>query len=181
MVEIVVMVAIITFISASVLVNFSGLNEGGSLNRSSRELALNMREAQNMSMSVKELAVGSPTPTNTLPPGVGLEITRNTDSYIIFADLDFPNPRDFKYSGVSEKIEPLKYFLRNVVVSSITDSEDIPYSKINIIFSAPEASMTITDNNGVDLGNMILLVLRSPTTGQTKTITVRTSGQISIK
>lgn len=179
MVEVVVMVGIITAISGMVLFSFTGLNEGGALNRSASELALNLRKAQNYSLAVSQLAVGSP-PVAVLPPAVGLELTLNRSSYLLFADLDTPAVRDFKYSGVNEKIGGDEVFLKNVKVSSL-DTPAGQQAKINIFFTAPEAFMVITQGDGINVGNKVDIKLESPTTGQTKTITVRTSGQITIK
>lgn len=180
MVEIVVMLAIITAISGAVLVNFSGLNEGGALNRSARELALNIRRAQNSSLAVTEIAAGDP-PVKTISPAVGVELTRNQSAYFLFADLDSPTPRDYRYSGSYEKIGQDEIFQRNVKISSLTAPGGGTYSKVNLVFNAPEASLVIADSSGLSIGNTLLITLTAPTTGQTKTITVRTSGQISIQ
>ncbi|MDP3710119.1 MAG: type II secretion system protein [bacterium] len=179
MIEVVVMLGIVTAISSVVLFSFTGLNENGALNRSVRELALNIRKAQNASLAVTEQMVGSPA-VATLPPAVGLELTINDSSYRIFADLDSPTPRDFKYSGLSEKIGEDEVFLKNIRVLELNTPSG-NQSKINIIFTAPEASIVITQADGVVVGNKVDIKIEAPTTRQTKTVTVRTSGQITVK
>ena len=179
MIEVVVMVSIVTAVSAVVLFNFGGLNEGGAINRSVRELALNIRKAQNSSLVVTEQMVGSPA-VATIPPAVGLELTVNNSNYILFADLDSPTPRDFKYSGASEKIGEDAVFLKGVRVLELNTSAG-NQSKINIIFAAPEASLIITQADGVSVGNKVDIKIETPTTRQTKIVTVRTSGQITVK
>lgn len=180
MVEVVVMLGIITVISGMVLVNFSGLNEGGSLNRSARELALNIRRAQNTSLAVAEIIAGDP-PVKTISPAVGLELSRNQSSYFLFADLDSPTPRDNRYSGTYEKIGVDEVFQKNVVISSLTTPTGGTYAKVNLVFNAPEASLVITDSSGLSIGNAVVITLKTPATGHTKAVTVRTSGQISIQ
>ena len=179
MIEVVVMVAIVTAISSVVLFSFAGLNESGALNRSVRELALNIRKAQNSSLVVTEQMIGSPA-VATLPPAVGVELTINQSAYKIFADLDSPTPRDFKYSGSSEKIGEDEAFQKNVRVLELNTPSG-NQARVNIIFTAPEASMVITQADGVAVGNKVDIKIEAPTTRQTKTITVRTSGQITVK
>lgn len=183
MVEVVVMLAIITTLSAIVLASFGRLNEGAVLRGSVRETALVMRKAQNMSLSVRQIMVGAP-PQAVIPPAVGVRFTKGQSLFFLFADLAVS--RDFKYTDASEKIGTDERFLRKIYVKSFKNETGTQYTapetqSIHVIFSAPEATVAITNANGVDMGNFIEIELAEPSGQQTKSIAVRTSGQISIK
>lgn len=180
MVEMVVMLAIITAISSVVLFSFTGLNEGAALNRSVRELALAIRQAQNMSLAVTQLEVGSP-PTKQIPPAVGLHLSlAEPDRYFLFADLP---PADNKYSGPAERIPGSSaVFERRVKISKIAAEGGSAKSLVHIIFSAPEANLALTDDLGAStLGEKVDIELVTPSGDLKRTLSVRISGQISIK
>ncbi len=183
MVEVVVMLSIITILSIIVLFNFTGLNEGGALARSTRELALALRQAQNMALAVNQVQAGvSPSPlVNKIPPAVGIKLIRGTSNYQIFADF---NPRNDIYSGSSESIGNALVFERKISISSLFYYDAFgrkPISAVNIIFTAPEAAISIRDVNGEDKGDKLEIELTAPTTGSCKKLVIITSGQISIK
>lgn len=182
MVEVVVVLSIITIISTVVLVSFTGLNESGVINRSGRELALGVRRAQNMSLAVTQISVGSP-PTNQIPPAVGVRfstLSSESNSFFLFADLD---PRDNKYTDASEKIiDSTVTFERAVKINKISSKSGQQYSIAHIIFTAPEATAALTDQDGgVIPGGEINVELISPSGNFKKTVSVRESGQIVIK
>lgn len=180
MIEVVVMLAIVAAISGAVLFSFGGLNEGGALNRSARELALSIRQAQNTSLTVKKINVGNP-PTTQIPQAVGLQLTRQQNIYFLYADLD--NPTNYKYNSPPDgKIDNQdQSFLRNIQIDSLTDSGGSSYQTVNVVFVAPEASLYLTDSSGNSIGNVLNIVLKAPTTGQTRTLIIRTSGQITVR
>lgn len=180
MIEIVVILAIITALSVVVLFSFTGLNEGAAINRSARELALALRKSQNMSLSVTQITIGTP-PLPRIPPAVGVLFVKNQSSYFLFADLE---PRDNKYTDISEKIGSDEIMDRNIKISSITDDKGTEYDSIHIIFVAPEAVVLLSDSNGTDLTKTITTInikLITPSGQLNKTVSVRTSGQINIK
>ena len=180
MVEMVVMLSIVTAISSVVLFSFTGLNEGAALNRSVRELTLAIRQAQNMSLAVTQLEVGSP-PTPQIPSAVGVYISTNmADRFFLFADLPTV---DFKYSGSSEKIPGTeKVMERRVIINRIIDESGNSRPTVHILFTAPEANLTLTNDAGASISSdKIDIELITPSGNLKRIITVRVSGQISIK
>lgn len=174
MIEVVVMLGIVTMISTVVLVSFTGLNEGGAMQRAGRELALAIRRAQNMSLAVTQVETST---GPQIPPAVGIKLDRtNPSGYFLFADM----VRDNKYTPDDAKIGQDEAFPVGVRVSSLTDSSGASYTFIHLLFAAPEAVVTITDTNGVSVGDKIDIELSSPS-GQKKKVVMRTSGQVSIK
>lgn len=206
MVEIVVMLSILTAVSSIVLFSFGGLNEGASLNRSARELALAIRKAQNMSISVTQVPITMPDEPQ-VPLAVGIKFsTANPLGHFLFGELflctgstDPQDPScpggsfvlDYRYSYVTEGSiiltdEKIKnsdgFFDRSVRISRLIGEGNIEYPVIHIIFAAPEANMVITDANGTPIpGEEIKIELIAPATGKTRSVTIRTTGQISIK
>lgn len=185
MVEIVVMLAILTAVSSIVLVSFSGISQSGAGNRALRELALDIRRTQNMSLAVTKIAVGESPPINQIPPAVGVQITKNSANYMIFGDLPDPTSQlqDFKYTDPSEKIGPSRALQGSVRAQRFLteNGQELPATAIHILFSAPEADMLITDQSGASLGDFVAIELTSASGQNTKQIRVRTSGQISIR
>lgn len=178
MIETVVVLAIVTAISAQVLFNFGGLNEGAALNRSRRELALAIRRAQNTSLAVSQISVGNP-PVALIPLAAGVRLSSQDPSrYFLFADL---TPRDEKYTGTEEKVANTeRVFERNVRINRLLDESRIAYPTIHILFAAPEAYLTFTDANGAAITtNLVEIELVAPS-GQAKRITVRANGQINM-
>lgn len=183
MIEVVLVLSIMTVISSVVLVSFSGLNEGAAINRFARELALATRRAQNMSLAVTQILVGPPPSTPQLPSAVGIRFSTTpseSKSVFLFADLD---PRDNKYTDTSEKVsDSTILFERGIKINKIVNAQGALYATAHILFTAPEATISFTDPNGVGIpGGELHIELVAPSGIYKKTITVRESGQISIK
>lgn len=174
MIEVVVMLAIITMISTVVLISFTGLREGGAVNRAARELALGIRRAQNMSLAVTLVETSAGLKT---PPAVGVKLERaNPSIYFLFADL-LP---DNKFTPEDAKIGQDENFPPGIRINSLLGPSGTSHSLIYIMFAAPEATVTIADANGASIGEKVEVEL-GPSSGQKRTVTTRTSGQVSIK
>ena len=177
MVEIVVMLGIITMLSTIVLTNFTGLNEGAAIERAAQELAVNIRRTQNDSLAVVQY-----NPLNPPPLAVGVRIStiaQENTSFFRFADT----VRDNKYTNPAspaEKIGDTTTFVRGIKIGAITNQDGQNQSIVHIMFAAPEATIALTDANGISIGQKIDIILQAPS-GQTRKITVRTSGQINVQ
>ena len=184
-IEMAVVLAIITFISAAVLVSFTGLHEGAAVNRSARELALAIRRAQNMSFAVTRVDTAT---GPRIPPAVGVRFTVGSPIYFIFADMVrdnmyadtvLDNAVDAKVSnaeGIFEggiKVASLLYY------DSLGGAHVVPVA--HVIFVAPEATVVLTDAAGNSLGDILEIGLASASGNAKRTVVVRTSGQVSIK
>lgn len=180
MVEVVVVLAIMTTISSIVLVNFSGLSDGSSISRAARELGLEIRKAQNMS-----LAVSLPPSLASIPPAVGVEVsTLKPTSYFIFADYR----QDNIFTSDDTKIGSDETLPGRVVVNSLKDSNNPSnsYTILDIVFASPEAVMHVSaccdafGSRVIDPREPITISLTTPS-GAKRSLIVRSSGQISIK
>lgn len=174
MIEVVVMLGIITMISTVVLVSFTGLSEGGAINRASRELALAIRRAQNMSLAVTQVETSS---GPKIPDAVGIRLDKAVPSaYFLFVDV----VRDNRYTSDDAKIGADEALPAGVRINSLLDSSNASYSIVHIMFSAPEAVVAITGTDGTSIGDRVEMELSS-SSGKKKKVVARTSGQISIK
>lgn len=180
MLETVVMLAIITAISAQVLVSFTGLNEGAALQRSSRELALALRQAQNMAIAVTEVPG-----TAIIPQAVGVQLSITgiqSQQYVLFADIVRDNQFDRTPGDDINIPGGERIFGRGVRIVSLVDAQNTHYAKLHFVFASPEATMTVCCDSGDSplAADPFTIELKAPS-GQTKKIIIRTSGQISIK
>lgn len=181
--EIVVVLAVIIGVSSMVLVSFSGLNEGTSINRSVRELALALRKTQNMALAVTQIDVGG---SPVIPSAVGVRLKKDEASYFLFADV---NPVDNMYNGSTEKISGADTFLQpRVRINRIYNQDNTEYNIAYILFASPEATIILTHNEDPNELPPVTLVSGdrisiefSTASGQKKTVIIRESGQISIK
>ena len=187
-VEMVVVMAVITAISAVVLVNFGGLREGAALTRSARELALSIRRAQNMSLAVTRvdtLVNGELVPA--IPPAVGLRLEQDRQSYFLFADMVQDNKYDAELipdvddALISDDV----LFEQGVRIKALTyrDALEQPrsISVAHVVFVAPEAAVSLTDGDGSSLGDLLEIELALPSGRLVKKIEMRMNGQVSIK
>ncbi|OGZ96892.1 MAG: hypothetical protein A2847_02695 [Candidatus Sungbacteria bacterium RIFCSPHIGHO2_01_FULL_50_25] len=179
-VELIIVAGIMVTITAAVLIGFGTLNTNAALNRAARDLGVSLRRAQNMSLAVSGIsAIG-----NEVPPAVGVQLTTSATSYILFGDRIASE--DLRYTSLSERIETTS-FERNVRVSGFetVGSSPTPYVPaggiLHVLFSAPEADPKITDGDGtLAPPDSITIILEAPN-GNVKKVTVRESGEVSIK
>lgn len=179
MIEIVVMMAILTTISAIALYGFTGFSESGALNRGARELALAIRRSQNMALAVSQIDFGG---TGEVPAAVGVQFSQSSPYYFLFGDR--LATRDNKYTDSTEKIGTDEILPRGVRISALTGFNPSPvsYATVHILFEPPEANVVLSDNGSpaLSIGNRLEVELQSPS-GNKKTISVRESGEISIR
>lgn len=216
-IEMLVTLSIITIVSVSVLLNFSGVSEGAALNRSAQELALGIRQAQNMALAIRQAQIQQwPTDSDCIRiiRRVGIQINKSglqANKFFLFADMDNPEPgcpigsANNKYDVVitgpvsahrnERVVNSDVIFARGIVANRFLNCDGTvgPCSfsgsnqdTVNIIFLAPESTVRITNQPpGAAAGitvvvSEITIELITPS-GQTKTVVVRTNGQISIK
>lgn len=184
MVEVVVIMMIMVTISGMVLASFTGLHEGTALNRGARELALAIRKVQNTSLAVTQVATRA---GPKIPPAVGIRLTQGAPIYVLFADMTRDNKYDTSVltDDPDAKIGDDQIFEGGVKVSALTyfDVLNTPRTTAvaHIVFAAPEAAVFIADQDGAALGDTLQIELTAPAGRLTKTVVVRTSGQVSIR
>lgn len=175
MIEMTITIFIIAIIATIVLANFSGFGENVAMQRSAQEFALLIRQAQNMSLSVRQIETSA---GRIVPPAIGVYLNVSLpESYILFADLDNNKRYD---PSIDAKIGNDIFFEKRVKIDSLLDQNSIPQTVINIVFAAPEASVTIYNQDN-PIGEQAIINLITTSGVYKKKIGVRTSGQISIE
>ena len=175
MIEMTITIFIIAVIATIVLANFSGFGENVAMQRSAQELALLIRQAQNMSLSVRQIETSS---GRLIPPAIGVFFNVSfPDGYILFADLD--NNKRYEPS-TDAKIGNDIFFEKRVKINSLLDQNSIPQTVLNIVFAAPEASVTIYNQDN-PIGDLATINLVATSGVYKKKINIRTSGQIAIE
>ncbi len=176
-IEVIVAMSIMLFISAQVLVSFSSLRENATLTRGAQEFAFNIRRAQNMALAVAPVTIGG---VSHIPQSIGIRISSKEGSntkYFFFSDIN----DDKKYTDPSERIEPDINLPQGIIMSAINGA--IPGNpEVHILFYSPEASMLLTNFNGLTIPAPFIplkVTLNGPA-GGTRVVTVRMSGQVSV-
>jgi len=190
LIEVVVVVGIMATISTLVLVNFPRLQRGAALGREAAKLALSLRKAQSFSLGVREFnpAFNDDPFCLDIPvrfPGYGVYINMSLPtSYIIFGDATCS--KEYDTFPVDETVENIK--IENKAKLASLKSFDLGVcssgcllNEAVVIYLRPGPSVFLTDNGGVKNYDYFEITLSSSDGSITKTVVVRSIGQISIK
>lgn len=162
LIELLVIIGIISLLSAIILPQYRTGERQFALQRSAYKISQDIRRAQEMTMSAKELP-GAPT---SFKGSYGINFKINsTSSYILFADLNDNKAFD---SDSGEVIENL-YLEKRVKITNLS-----PPSPLDITFSPPDP----TTNINISATSAIITIAND---SQTKTITINQAGLIYVK
>lgn len=187
MVEVVIMLFIITILSAIVLASFSGLSSRIYVQRSTQRLALSLRRAQNMAFGVRQvldMVPSSPTFGSYIIPGsYGIYLNLGSPtSYLVFADTAPSAGLDGRYtSGNDVVIETVPLDPGISLQSLVTQSGGGNQNVLNITFAVPEAQASIHRDSSGNVGNWGRISLLDSRGAFPRSITVYTSGQIYVR
>lgn len=167
--EVLVTLSIVVIVASLIFANYPKFKEGISLKKTSQEIALTIREAQNYALSVKEFE------GKYESYGVHFEIS-SPKSYFIFSDLNGDN----KYDSPGEKVKEFIIQTNDKILDLC--GYDTGYvcdqNYLDIIFMRPTPVVTlksdIKDYSGVKI------VITSPRNKE-KSVIVWMSGQVSIE
>lgn len=175
LVELIVVIAIFSVISMTVLANHSKFNSTVLLSSLAYDVALTIREAQVYGVSVRTFG-------NQFQLGYGLRF-QESNEYIFFADLD----KNSRYDpGVDEIVKELGIGRGHSITrlcayttnsSHCTDSAD-PIEHLDIVFVRPEPDANITTNEPLTYSRAEITV--SAPGGAERVIVVQSTGQISV-
>ncbi len=164
--ELIVVIAIIVIISTAAIVSFSGLSEAVALRNAARELATNIRKAQNLALVVSQTPGGGPAPQR-----FGLRISSSPGiSYYLCADANNSGT-----CTTSEKLGADVAFAHGVNINAVSPNP------LHLMFVAPEAYAQFNDGSGMPQPiSSVTISLRSPK-NLTKSVTVKVSGQVTVQ
>jgi type II secretory pathway pseudopilin PulG len=195
MVEIVVILAILTFISAILLSAFPSFNEGAALFRSQREVGVALRRAQNNALAVAKVEVtyADGTKAMLIPGQTGVNFNlANPSEYFMFADLNedgaYTTAADAKIGGVLKLPRGLK-FLQFKAGTNPNPVLNLSLPEVNVLFAPPEAKILFGfsdefGNSGIldeNLFGLLKIDIEAPNSKLTRNVTVRTTGQVSLE
>lgn len=188
-IEVLVSLSIMTFIMSTVLFNYTEFNDNLALSAASEEIAIAVRQAQTYGLTVKEVSGGN----FDSAYGVYFDFENDPTNYYIFADAVTVNG---KYdvgsgcgSGSTECVE--RFSLRNGIrITSICDgalpcTPPIGAKKLNVTFLRPDPDATIlfTNTAGATVAgpSFTSKVVLTSNRGGTVTLTIESTGQVSVK
>ncbi|PIP24515.1 MAG: hypothetical protein COX35_00250 [Candidatus Nealsonbacteria bacterium CG23_combo_of_CG06-09_8_20_14_all_37_18] len=175
LIEILVVIGIIISMTALISPNYKVTQTQLALLRSAQKLSHDLRRAEAMAMSAKEIGEGIVPAGQEFYPtgGYGIYLILTSPSnYILFADCD--NNKTYTTGNVCG---PVGYQFPELIEtisleSGVTLSSFSTSSPLNIAFSAPDPTVTITPTSAQAT---ITLIADS----RTKTVEVNTAGLIS--
>lgn len=167
--EAVIVMGIMTMLSVITLISFTGVNDAVALRKERFQVALALREAQNMALAVRLITGG------VTAPAYGIKFVQNSSTYFLFADKDIP-PNGI-FDGADVKIGSDRIMEKGVKVKDFS-----PFANpINITFASPEADVRIVDDSRNPLGETIEITLSNRSGAMTAKIRIRTSGQVTLR
>jgi Tfp pilus assembly protein FimT len=166
MIELLVCVAIIIIISAVALARYKSFNSTILLRNLAYEIALSVREAQ-----VLGISVGGD--SGSFSHAYGVHFTRGT-TYILFIDTD----NDNRYDNGEEVFG---YTIgQNNQVTSLCANTNCSLTVLDVVFKRPEPDSLFYTNPTVPSISSARVVVGAPD-GSTRTVRVWPTGQIAIE
>lgn len=171
LVELIVAISIVIIFTGITLINYRGSGKQLALQRSANKLAQDVRKAQAMAMSAKELTAG------VVPPGYGAFFKEaDNKQYILYADTAPPPDGNNFYSGGDSEIEVVK-LEQGVVIQDINTAPD----KVSINFEPPDPIVAIKPEETDDpLGAVEIILALEDDLAKTKTIRINKAGLIEV-
>lgn len=166
LVELIVTIAIIALISAVVLARYGSFNSTVLLNSLAYDVALSVREAQVLGISVRG-------DDGSFAAPYGMHFTEGT-SYLLFVDRDESGHYDD-----GEEVSSYVIGQGNAITSLCADST-CGLDTLDVLFERPEPDAIVyTDPASGTVDSVRVIVGAS--TGQTRTVRVWPTGQIAVE
>jgi len=166
--EIIVVIFIISVAATIVVAQYSGIRNSKALSLGARQVANDVRVAQNYTFSALE--AGGVNPSG----GYGIRFFKNSNSYIIFADKDSDKARD---AGGSEDFQTINLPNDVKITSLIIDANS--YDEIDVVFTSPYGEVYINGNNKDAGDNFINLEVEIGNSAGVEIINVNSSRRIN--
>jgi len=182
LIEMLVTISVFTIVTSVMLANYPKFSDNLSLERTTQEIALSLREAKTYSLAVREFGIGS-----DIFPGYGVHFDLSSGpskNYLLFADLD--EGKDYDSSGSEKQDEfviqtnvSIKEFCK--ILDPLGDCGS--YEKLEVVYFRPDPNVTITGITplGVRESLPFAAIVVEASQGGCKSIIVRTTGQVSIE
>lgn len=178
MVEIVIMLGIIVMVSTVVLTNFPAVTETIFIQRSGQEISGLLRRAQSMSLAVRS-ARDPVTGLPKVPRGVGVRFLNDSNTAILFGDLD---GNRFYDNGTDADIA--MYALGRNLKTSLATKDQPVVAELNVVFASPDATLYFrggSSSDDLENESPVSIKVITPQLDLQRTVEVAITGQISVK
>jgi len=166
LIEFLIVIIIIGIFSAITFPNYRSTQQRLILQRSASKLAQDIRKAQEMAMSMRELPTGDP------PEGYGIYLDKGeSDKYYIYADIDGDERHD---SG--EEVETI-FLEKEVYIKDFVPSS----ANFSINFKPPDPIVKMKNQAGDDKDNVTITIALEANPSKTKDIKVNKAGLIYVE
>ena len=181
LVETLVVMIVIVILSLVVLPNYTSIRQQLAFQRSVSKLVQEIRVIQEMAMSAQEIECEIP--LSGCGYGIYLRVAPlpfPQISYALYVDKNNNYICDGCQGDGGEFIERI-FFEGGIKTKRLLMADGTKVNHINIIFAPSDPTTFLTDNDGIDLGDQISIVISliSDET-ETKTITVNKAGLVDI-
>jgi len=177
LIELLVVIGVFSMITTVILANHSRFNGSVLLGNLAYDIALSVREAQVFGLSVKQF-------DSQFQVGYGIHFS-NSSAYVLFADINRNNRYDngtdsiIQTSSLGKGHSILQYCAETALnAKNCSNSGQSPITYLDIVFFRPDPDATISTNEPT-VYSRGMVVVTSPA-GETRTITVASTGQISV-
>ncbi|MEA3292912.1 MAG: type II secretion system protein [Patescibacteria group bacterium] len=172
LVEILIVVAVISILTAVIIPSYYWSERRLALERSALQVAQDIRGAKEMAMSVRELSTGN------VPPGYGVYFEKSpTNLLYIYADTN-PSPGDEEYSTTDQTVSEIKLEKKVSIKTIYCDSAEV--NSVSVNFKPPDPSIKIV-GDGIE-GNLAVIILcLDSDNNKTKTIKINKIGLVTIE
>lgn len=176
-IELIVTISILVIITTAIFIKYPTFRQNISLKRTAQEIALTIRQAQVYGLSTKEFQPG-------IFSGYGVHFESGSDSFVLFADADNDKTYDAGDGCGGTNTECVQMFQIQTgdKITDLCANGTCGVNKMDIVFYLTNPPVSITTDTGGTLpfgsyAGVVIISLQ----GQTKTISVLASGQISVK
>lgn len=188
LVEMIVTLAIFALITSIMLARYKDFNGGIILTNLAYEIAITLRQAQVYGLSVRGSGA-------IFTSAYGIHIAWPTSNkFVLFVDAD--PIKDNKYTSSSEDVEIYTTSRGNTiddfcatqtqVGGTVECGKTLGITFLDVMFLRPNPEAIFKTDKNDDPGENVTyrsasITVKSPTTGRTKTITIQSTGQISVQ
>lgn len=180
LVELLVSVSIFVFMTAFLVFKYGTFNHSVIVTNTAYDIALTIRNAQSYGLNVK--ASKDTNPATIFSHGFGAHFQKSAvanGEFYFFSDLD----NDGLLTPATEKIT-ISTIKKGIIVDSILAScggPEASYNSLDVVFVRPDPDAIIRVNGSATPRCQTAKIIIKAPDGATKTIVVRSTGQIAIE
>ncbi|MBI2637824.1 MAG: prepilin-type N-terminal cleavage/methylation domain-containing protein [Candidatus Sungbacteria bacterium] len=180
LIELLVVIGIGTLLMTAAIASTMNARRSNILEQSGRKLLLDVRSLQNKALSVRPVSIsGTPVTPWSYIIRLSQRSGENTQ-YLLFADINNNKIYDSGTDVVLNNNTPVA-LPTGIIIQAIAPPV-YPAEGANIVFQLPSATaLLVSPVSGASVSNSLVVTLTDAITGSTRTLTVYTTGMVSLK